>query len=1385
MASSLPPHPDYPALPVQGTGMVPDSGCQGCPLAQTGGHKTCSEFRMENDPAVMAENRISMKQVRELQAAISRRAFDAMGIVGSPSSGVYRWNASRQFNFCIFSVWNVTDIDGDTLTLEVLDPLTDDARAITLSFWRERDPILHMFWVTGFYSLTSVMPGDMLEFEMPSRASNMQSKILQVISCDATTIEVKLDKTLPHGDSYFPQYDQFGDPIPDPDNPKARIYHYGREEEQWTYIINPKWFFGRRVTKTINAADLDSDGIWILENGVICPPSSFDSLHPKFVIEGFNVSDGWQVINDTNRLHIKPTESSYALKTTNPDGSIRNDPATDLTETYTRFRATYYAKADANDPMCIIVGHDRCFYSRVDYTDSVGNYDTDSGVGVSDDGEHVYCAKRVYEEYEYVDDYDRINQQAGQDGIPDRVDVTLHHPANLDLFPTSGATAGQCIQFGYCEHYENSLDHAGDRAAPFSIDYMRWLPELWFACDARLQQQYVLSQNYILERMQHPSIMWLIGYYGGLISPPGFNAKTSPLGTETWSVVKPETVIDQDGEFLRPITGLERGYLVEYDAGPPPEWSVDPDRPGVLPDNVSDYTTMRDPFDPSLTVQDDLLEYVGAQVTRDDLTIKTSGLSRISAALGEEDIVCPNFDLGITTLQQNFRSTFQRAEPHVGGDGVLTILPYRQDAKSELSLGSRTLYSITPLGGGRYQIDLDNTEHRFSRFDSGTDELGDSYNRIFTVMAGGGPVVLPYEHQALNSFEGEKDTGSRRVGAMPLDCVEIDGDRFVIESVHPHGGSEASGWGDKQETLTGGIGGFAELPVGNGPEGNPLQPLEIVGVVRVSDSQAFASVNTEDKPALGDEEFWYDGGNRVYFSHLNDGDYLEINYNDSEGTPQTPVYFTVDEHFVVDTTYAWTQYSAAIAKSVHAGGVPLSIVGAAPTPGEVWVQNVSGVVRLTFNIAQASLDWRLIMRFSDPADPPQDDWAVGGNYTTFGKKRDRIIIRADVHNSTDALAGKSLTGEAVDFYRSATVFLPQTDLVVEWTSYESNNWQALSLSDYMPNAASGRVVIDSDALTAIALAASNNVCFRVRDVQMVDHRGFVPASILNKTAAVVEEMEWLLQSMGSGFGVFNIDQYASQVYSDGNLAWNPAQGACVVSPDGNIARGPSFAAPNVFYRDMADDRSEVWLRVQSTSFGPPQAIQRLPDGVEIVEAWAEINSTGLTRSYTYQTQTLYDCDGNVVTPGINPGGIPDTSTMNPEFQVIKFTSPEDYTVIGSISTPEPGRCVVNVTSLLQTMYASRKDGNYGYGIIYTPPGTGPGNDVAQFLKKGGLRSEDLCGPVMPCYPDGGSVNRWYEYEYLVLEWGSITFGQIAIRIDYKGKDKLIPLQPRHPAFIDL
>lgn len=1383
MASSLPPHPDYPALPVQGTGMVPDSGCQGCPLAQTGGHKTCSEFRMENDPAVMAENRISMKQVRELQAAISRRAFDAMGIVGSPSSGVYRWNASRQFNFCIFSVWNVTDIDGDTLTLEVLDPLTDDARAITLSFWRERDPILHMFWVTGFYSLTSVMPGDMLEFEMPSRASNMQSKILQVISCDATTIVVKVDKTLPHGDSYFPQYDQFGDPIPDPDNPKARIYHYGREEEQWTYIINPRWFFGRRVTKTINAADLDSDGIWILENGVICPPSSFDSLHPKFVIEGFNVSDGWQVINDTNRLHIKPTESSYALKTTNPDGSIRNDPATDLTETYTRFRATYYAKADANDPMCIIVGHDRCFYSRVDYTDSVGNYDTDSGVGVSDDGEHVYCAKRVYEEYEYVDDYDRINQQAGQDGIPDRVDVTLHHPANLDLFPTSGATAGQCIQFGYCEHYENSLDHAGDRAAPFSIDYMRWLPELWFACDARLQQQYVLSQNYILERMQHPSIMWLIGYYGGLISPHGFNAKTSPLGTETWSVVKPETVIDQDGEFLRSISGLERGYLVEYDAGPPPEWSVDPDRPGVLPDNVSDYTTMRDPFDPSLTVQDDLLEYVGAQVTRDDLTIKTSGLSRISAALGEEDIVCPNFDLGITTLQQNFRSTFQRAEPHDGGDGVLTILPYRQDAKSELSLGSRTLYSITPLGGGRYQIDLDNTEHRFSRFDSGTDDLGDSYNRIFTVMAGGGPVVLPYEHQALNSFEGEKDTGSRRVGAMPLDCVEIDGDRFVIESVHPHGGSEASGWGDKQETLTGGIGGFAELPVGNGPEGNPLQPLEIVGVVRVSDSQAFTAVSAEVKPLLDDEEFWYDGGNRVYFSHLNDGDNIEISYNDSDATPQTPVYFTIDQHFTVETTYAWSDYNSAVTKSAHAGGDALTIVGALPAPGEVWVQNVSGVVHLTFNIAESSLDWRLVMQFAVPADAPQDDWAVGGNYTSFGKKRDRIIIRADVHNGTDALAGKTLTGEMINFYRSATVFLPQTDLVVEWTGYQTNDWQPLDVTDYFPNAASGRVVIDSAALTAIE--AGGHACFRIRNVQMVDHRGFYPASIINKTQAVVDAMEWVTTTMSSGFGQFNIDQWASRTYSNGNPSWDPVEQACLVAPDGDIVYGTTGLSPNRFFRDVADDISEAGLRVTSTSFGDPDAFRRFPDGVEIIEAYAEIHSSGLTRSYMHQTAAQYDCDNNMIDPGTNPDGDIDTSTANPEFQIIKFTSPTDYVVIGSIQPADAGKQVVNITSLAQSMFNNRKGGHYGYGIIYSPVGMLDGDGVAQFLRKGALRTTTMCLPGDQCIPQFSSMNEWYEYEYVTLTWGSISFGQIWMRVNYNGTDKLISMQPRHPAMVDL
>lgn len=1370
-------HPEYSGLPAQATGIIPDKGCAGCTLVQTPGHKSCAMFRLQNSPEVTAANKIDLPQFRRMQAQAQWRAFIADGIVGSFGDSDYPYNASKAVNFAWYSVWTITSVSGDLITMTQDD--ADDVRSVVFSHWSETEQVIGYFRINGFYAVTCTQPGDMPELQLPSKANHLKCKILQVTAGSASSLTVKVDKDLSGiYNTFYPVDDGEGGTLPDPDSVTVHVYHYGRESEDWTYLLDSYLFHGRRTQKTIEAANLPENGIWELETVVVCPPESVDPLNDRnWTLEGFSAGV-WTIISEDTRLHTGHTQGTrVALKTTLPAGSSRTAPGSDLTATYSRFRATYYVEADKNEPGCSLRGYDRCYFSRIDQNNSAGNYGATHGAGITEGGKHVYCHRHIYEEYEYLDEFDKITNGPGSDGIPDTVNVTLHHPTGLANFPTS---TGKCIQYGYCNKYESSITHMGDNEAPFSRNHhMRALLELWFQCDKRRVQRYVLANGptgYVVERIKAPGILWLNGYYRGLITPGGWHPQAMMRGDGTWFTKKPLTVVDQDGnETLMAPGGLEEGYLLELDGS---EMVVAEDVVGSIPDSVSGFTQSRDPFTPGETVNDNLLEWIGAQIERDTGQIKDRrGLSGISMALAAETIVAPGFDLAVTTKQISDRATFEW-DGTEGSDGILTILPYVQEGKPA-SIGSRVIHSVTSLGDHRYRIEFENTVKTFSRFslgDLGT--IGDSYDQIFSVLAGGGPCILPLEHQGLFSYDGNKDTGSRHAGAAPLDCIDINGWRFVIEDVFPHGGSEAATWGGRLVTLKGEIGGYYELPVSNDGEGQPLLPITDLQVKRVSDDQVFPILGSDEKPPIATEETWFDGWRRLYFSSLDASDYLEITYKDSAGTDYTQ-YFTIQASFSVTTDTDYSEYTGSDTQALTIGNAAATITvggGLDPLPGEVRVDDSGGKIQLTFNINDGLAFWKLTLSFSEDAPEPDDDWAAGGRYKSFGKKRDAAIIRADAFSGGgDYFSENDATGETAEFWRSASVFLPKADLVLNTTVKTTDAWTAIPGNKWKPNAASGIIRIGGDYLATL----SGVVCYQLPEIQMIDNRGQVPASIWNKTQVVLDAMNWVFSGMSGGRGYFGFGKRRTQYWYRGLIE------GCVPQyvPDGPYdmewgGSGNYFSVGSGAYDGPVTGSSIVEISVEANSFGAPLVINNLPDDVDILEAVAVISGSGITRHHTYVEDGLYDCESNEISP---PVFEEDFDLEDISYSVIKYTSANTYAVIGSLPGAKNGTKVVDFTEIAQFMYANRKDAPFGYGLLFTPAGTTGESFNDQLPPEPPTRNITQCSG--DC--EGTSYPVYYNTDSTTISWGNAVIQTVAIKIDPKGKDKLVVPQPRMPSMADI
>lgn len=205
----------------------------------------------------------------------------------------------------------------------------------------------------------------------------------------------------------------------------------------------------------------------------------------------------------------------------------------------------------------------------------------------------------------------------------------------------------------------------------------------------------------------------------------------------------------------------------------------------------------------------------------------------------------------------------------------------------------------------------------------------------------------------------------------------------------------------------------------------------------------------------------------------------------------------------------------------------------------------------------------------------------------------------------------------------------------------------------------------------------------------------------------------------------------------------------------------------------AQFQSTAEVSFQGAVFGLPELLTRVPDGTEILEAWAEVNCTGLTRTHYQSTAGVYDCSGAEVTP---PTEDSNTTIENVIFTVLAFTGPNDFESIGSI-TGAPGQRVVDVTSIVQAMMARRMECAYGFGLIAADYTLSQGSIMGMVPPEGPTRTREACpGEMCP-----GTRIEYYTTQSTTVSWSNLSFGRFAVKVDYPEAEKqrmlLMPMWP--------
>lgn len=187
-------HSRFPTLP-NGAAIVPCRECDGCAQAAAAGHETLVAWTWGN-PRPGEDERLSLKALRAMQWLVWRLAV-GHGLVGWDPG--FLINAERSYNFADAVPYVLISASGHECLLELQDP---DGDVLNVQLWagRTREPEWGIGWINGDAGWGMMQPGDILQFHMPSvLAFQSRPMVVQLLGRpSARRLHVKVDRDVSH-----------------------------------------------------------------------------------------------------------------------------------------------------------------------------------------------------------------------------------------------------------------------------------------------------------------------------------------------------------------------------------------------------------------------------------------------------------------------------------------------------------------------------------------------------------------------------------------------------------------------------------------------------------------------------------------------------------------------------------------------------------------------------------------------------------------------------------------------------------------------------------------------------------------------------------------------------------------------------------------------------------------------------------------------------------------------------------------------------------------------------------------------------------------------------------------------------------------------------------
>lgn len=1365
---------------------APNATCGGCPKESLTGHASCAGYRADPAHPPADLQRLSTGQLRKLQEGVWIRDRSTGWYYGSTPG--FQYNARDSFNYADSVSAEIISVDGNQITLDFgIDP-----KGMVLWAARISGEIGYINGVAGF---GPIQPGMGIEFLNPSiLEAKSRPNIKRILAFSGTQATYLLDQDVSAALTS-------NDPDVSPPSYGVKVWNDFGNKQNWLEIQPPTYMRAKQKMVAVRASHLLENKIYRLsEKGVAF--SGFEM--PVFWIEAYNTDTGvWDNLGGTDRLFTRTqTDGSksadVAFGTEKPaDANNAGAPfGTDLTATYERFRVHYWEESATG---CSAPCYTRCKWARRDYTNSVGAAGG-NGIGVDTNGNHWFCHWRHWKDAEIQDNFDVIsdfpNAIPGSDGYPDTMVYNDEYATGAVRFPANG----QCDQGNTCNRREASENDASNSGFfDAQLHPGRVLVELWGSSNTMLRQKFVSlndSSAWEVLRILHPGLWWIsTGFLesnrSNLQPREAYHVRhlfihSTDFKGGAWSTGY-DTYTDEDGNtFLRDLWTHNWDYTVDSEG-------VVTIADGRIA-SVSGLKPSRDSYDPANTTSENEIERLGIRVVRDTGEIQARGLAFWSKTLPAGQFIvplCPTAVPDEETVYDRQTVTWERLTELIdffGGHtfdagGVIGIKALRQPTKTPVSIGARQIVGTPVVDGNEIICELGNVRH------SWTYQAGPMFEDEKIWYAGGGAPIYPHDYNLIDSVsEPDKTMGSPAGGAIRGDSVGLSLSglatwRFLLSTVTPFGGSEAPDWGgDKIISNTISVPGFFQASstntlISGSKYGHIKAPA--TGDMVKEGSTVYTRLSGLMRPAsIANHQYWVDEvNNQIYYSQANDGATVTNRYGVTDKVGD----FT--ESYNIDTT---PDNATGISYADAAAATDTEVIYAdtGATVLSYTTSNVGGTLHVVFSGNDAGK--RIIIRFTKtgvPKESPGDGVTIVPNngYTSYAKQRD--LVRLVDESGTLALRLAELEGATITFYKGDGVYNPD-GLTVEWTEYQKDEWALMTPgTDYLSIHGLGRIYVSEAFLTG----KPDSICYRING-KMVDNRGLVSASLINKTQHALDALKWVRTFpayTGVSYGVYAIGgwTYAGTYFTSGPCVdklsgfpgtYDTTQREVHFEISGaethNIISS-GYESTHLLEPASAD----ASIDILGTSFGQLDVFKYLPDTWSVAEAVIEVTSPFVSFDKTIIEMTPLD-----------PIGFDTVETHEyeaPDMTYIVLAIKRDGSaeVIGDFPAPpnshdDPVTGVFNATSVVQAMWArKRDDSTLGY-VVIMGLGANSASDIGGYLDS--LRQPQP--GAMHTFATGCPQQYYPHWESWNLRWSNPTINQVRVKFtvpDAGALDVVVPIMP--------